>query len=209
MVVKLDMENAFDNVHHSFLFVVMRTNGFTNHLTFQISACISGPQIAPLVNGRPRDFFQSSRGLRQGCRLSLLLYVIMTYSLSRKIESKHLSGRLSRISIVRGVKELNHSQFTNDTLLLGGSSLPIVDRFNVILQHYLEVSGGVVNNRKCNIFGQNFSKRRLRTLASNLNFSFSEKWHSFTYLGIPIFPTRPKFVDWKNILDKIRKKLSR
>ena len=82
MIVKLDLANAFDKVQLNFLFAVMLNLGFHPHLISWIRACISGPWIAPLINGRPTNFFHASRGLRQGCPLSPLLYVIQASVLS-------------------------------------------------------------------------------------------------------------------------------
>ena len=64
ILIKLDMENAFDRVKHSFLFSVLHSFGFSSSFLNLIKACISNPWIAPLVNGRPANFFQASRGLR-------------------------------------------------------------------------------------------------------------------------------------------------
>jgi len=82
MIVKLDLANAFDKVRLNFLFAVMFKLGFHPHLISWIRACISGPWITPLVNGRTTNFFHASRGLRQGCPLSPLLYVIQASVLS-------------------------------------------------------------------------------------------------------------------------------
>ena len=76
MVVKLDLASAFDRVMHEFLFAAMRNFGFNQNFIQWVKACISAPWIAPLINGRPTKFFQASRGLRQGCPLSPVLYVI-------------------------------------------------------------------------------------------------------------------------------------
>ena len=64
MVIKLDLENAFDRVKHSFLLKVMSKFGFGENFIKWIRACISEPWIAPLVNGRATDFFKASEGLR-------------------------------------------------------------------------------------------------------------------------------------------------
>jgi hypothetical protein len=44
---------------------------------------------------------------------------------------------------------MNHSQFVDDTLLLGGDSTIISSRFKAILDSSLDSSGGDVNNKKC------------------------------------------------------------
>jgi hypothetical protein len=64
MVIKLDMENAFDRVNQDFLKAVLQKFGFDTTFISWIDACISSPWIAPLINGRPTPFFKASRGLR-------------------------------------------------------------------------------------------------------------------------------------------------
>ena len=57
MIIKLDMVNAFDLVKHSFLFKVLLSFGFSSHFSNLIKACITKSWIAPLVNGRPTNYF--------------------------------------------------------------------------------------------------------------------------------------------------------
>ena len=82
MIFKLYLANAFEMVHHEFLFQVLHKFGFNSLFIKWVQACISNPWIAPLVNGRAVGFFQASRGLRQGCPLSPLLYAIQASVLS-------------------------------------------------------------------------------------------------------------------------------
>jgi hypothetical protein len=126
---KLDMENAFDCVHHSFLFQVLEKFGFCLELIKWIDLCISVAWITPLVNGRPTYFFQGRCGLYQGFPLSPLLFIIMANPLSHKLEHEREIGNLSDLQMVLGVKNINHSQFVDDNLFLGGASQIIASRF--------------------------------------------------------------------------------
>jgi hypothetical protein len=85
MIIKLDLANAFDRVNHSFLFEVMNKFGFDQAFVNWIKACIGSPWVAPMVNGRVTKFFQPSRGLRQGCPLSVVLYAIQSSVLSYQL----------------------------------------------------------------------------------------------------------------------------
>jgi hypothetical protein len=116
MAIKLDMANAFDRVEHKFLFKVLRNFGFSQNFMDWISSCIDSPWIAPLINGRPGPFFKASRGLRQGCPLSPLLYVIMAESLNINLEWESANGNIPGIKIAQGIKRINHSQFADDTI---------------------------------------------------------------------------------------------
>ena len=61
-VLKLDIANAFEKLWHSFLLSILQKMGFEAEFISLIHACISNPWISPLFNGKPRHYFQSSRG---------------------------------------------------------------------------------------------------------------------------------------------------
>ena len=101
-----------------------------------IKACTDRPWIAPLVNGRPIEFFQATRALRQGCSMSHFLHILMEKTLSRKLSAEMEAGYILGIKIGRGVDPINHTLFANDYLLLGGASMNISREFNDILQKF-------------------------------------------------------------------------
>ena len=86
MAIKIDMANAFDKVNHDFFKVVLKKIGFNNIFISWINSCIENPWITPLINGPPAHFFKSTRGLRQVCPLSPLLYVLMSKPLNQWLE---------------------------------------------------------------------------------------------------------------------------
>ena len=93
MLIKLDMKNAFDRVKLSFLYQVLLSFGFSFEFVKLIKACTNRSWIAPLVNGRPSDFFQTSRGLRQGCTLSPFIYILMAETLRPNPHGDKLSKK--------------------------------------------------------------------------------------------------------------------
>jgi len=109
MVIKLDLANAFDRVNHSFRLNVMCKLGFGTNFINWIRACISEPWIAPLVNGRATDFFKALRGLKQGCPLSPLLFVIQASTLSFLLDEKLQEQEINGLRIARGTKNINHA----------------------------------------------------------------------------------------------------
>jgi len=122
MVIKLDMANAFDRVNYNFLVVVLQKFGISPKFIGIVMACISTPWISPLINMRPSIYFCNTRGLRQGFPLSPLLYILMAEMLSIQLENKRVKRKITSIRIDRGVKEINHSLFTDDTLLIRRAS---------------------------------------------------------------------------------------
>jgi len=118
MIIKIGMENEFYWVRHFFVFDVIHKFGFNPLVIRWIYACIRTLWIAPLVKKMLVPFFHIDDGLSQGCPLSPLPYIMMVESLCRKLELERLNDNLPGIKIVRGVKRINHFQFTNNTILI-------------------------------------------------------------------------------------------
>eukprot|EP00253_Pinus_taeda_P030823 PITA_30823 len=163
MAIKLDLANSFDRVNHSFLLNVLKKFGFGERFINWIRACISEPWIAPLVNGRSAGFFKATRGLRQ---------------------------EISRISIARGVQNINHELFADDTLLLGTASIHSARKFKETLDEYCMESGSSLNKSKCHSYCWNTPPSLINSISRCLGFTASLEWSSFKYLGLPIFLKR-------------------
>lgn len=206
-ILKLDLANAFDRVSHSFLFAVLSKLGFNDSFICMVKACISNPWISPLINGRPCTAFQSSRGLRQGCPLSPYLFILMAESLSKALDYNRRAGLITGIKFAHGTKNINHSQFADDTLLMGGASTIIARRFKRILDQFMECSGGKISQDKSCIYGWNVSAHKIQSIANILEVSYKLEWTHFTYLGMPVSKGPLKTETWNTILDKIKRKI--
>lgn len=170
--------------------------GFGANFINWMRACISEPWISPLVNGRATEFLKALRGLRQGCPLSPLLFVIQASVLSFLLDKKMQDQYINGLCIARGVKNINHALFANDTLLLGTTSFSSTSKFKAVLDEFSEASSSVVNKNKCHIFSWNTSPRLLSAISRCLGFAASSSWTSFKYLGLPVFHKRPASKDW-------------
>ena len=85
-----------------------------------IRTCISTVQFSVLFNGSPADFFGSSRGLRQGDPLSLMLFLVMMEVFSKMMKRAERDGLLRgfRVDGRRGGGVcVSHLLFADDTIL--------------------------------------------------------------------------------------------
>ena len=116
MVIKLDMANSFDKINHNFLLGFMQKMGFSLEFIRWIKDCIGNLWIAPLVNRRPTNIFQASRGLRQGWPLSPSVFLFVVEALNKKLQVLRDRRELIGLKIARGIKVVNNAQFTDEQL---------------------------------------------------------------------------------------------
>ena len=86
-VLSLDQEKAFDRVDWSFLHATLFKMGFGPSFVGWFDLLYSLPQSAVKFNGHITSFFNLSQGVRQGCSLSTLLYVLYAEVLACTIRS--------------------------------------------------------------------------------------------------------------------------
>jgi ribonuclease HI/exonuclease III len=208
MLIKLDMANAFDRVNRSFLIKSLLAFGFSPHFVQLINACIENPWIAPLVNGRPSNFFQARRGIRQGCPLSPFLYILMADTLSRKLSAERIAGTIPGLKSSPEAVPMNHSLFADDSLLLGGASTRIATAFDSVLKSYCRVSGALINERKSEIYSWNTGQQELNNIVNILGFNGHATWDRIKYLGLPITIGANRRSLWADIICKLKSKIA-
>lgn len=86
-ILSLDQEKAFDRVEWSFLLATLERMGFGPSFIQWVKTFYTGIQSAVIVNGCISEFFSLSHGVRQGCPLSPLLYVLIAEVLACNIRA--------------------------------------------------------------------------------------------------------------------------
>ena len=83
----LDQEKAFDRVNHKFLWTVMETFGIGENFVGWVKNIYSNATSVLGINGFFSDKIPLRRGVRQGCPLSALLYVLVLEVLAVQLRS--------------------------------------------------------------------------------------------------------------------------
>ena len=115
-LLSLDQEKAFDRVEWSFMRDTLLKMGFGPSFVGWVDLFYCGVQSAVDVNGHVSPFFSLSRGVRQGCPLSPLLYVLVAEVLACNIRTNpriiglSLPGSPSPLPVI--------SQYADDTSLV-------------------------------------------------------------------------------------------
>lgn len=128
----------------------------------------------------------------------------MAETLSIHLENLRKKKEIIGISIARGIKEINHSLFADDTLLIGGASSLMARRFKRTLDTFLAVSGGLLNNNKCKIYTWNFPLQIMQRISLIMDILVQRNWSHFTYLGLPLAKEIVKSEIWNKQIEKMR-----
>ena len=86
-IVSLDQEKAFDRVEISLTMKVLERMGFGPPFQHWIGLLYTDMHSAVFVNGFLTEFFPVTWGVRQGCPLSPLLYVLVMESLASAVQA--------------------------------------------------------------------------------------------------------------------------
>jgi hypothetical protein len=89
LILKLDLKKAFDCINWDFLKLILAQTGFSQHMIKWIMSCVTSANLAILINGESSTFFCMGKGLRQGCPLSPLLFILVMEALSLLLKSRH------------------------------------------------------------------------------------------------------------------------
>jgi hypothetical protein len=83
----------------------------------------------------------------------------MAETMHRQLEKDQIAKFIPGIKIAHGVKRISHSQFTDDTLLVGGASIIMAKHFKTTLGNFTEDLGALINNTKSNVYVWNIPLR--------------------------------------------------
>ena len=126
-VLSLDQEKAFDRVDWLFMLSTLERMGFGHSFINWVRLFYTEVQSAVIVNGYVSSFFPLSRGVRQGCPLSHLLYVLVSKVLAVNIRA---NPRVVGVSLPGSSAPLSPvSQYADDTSLIVSSDDAILACF--------------------------------------------------------------------------------
>ena len=130
LMILIDFEKAFDTISWNFLFKTLEYYGFGPIFLKYIKLLYTQPKCCITNNGYSTEFFNIERGIRQGCPLSALLFVLCVEVLATEIRNSES---------IRGIflkhHEIKLTQFADDTCLyLNGTNslenvIPIFEDF--------------------------------------------------------------------------------
>ena len=153
-IINVDWCKAFDSVDHDLLFGILLKMGFCSTFVDWIRILYNGAVSLCIVNGFMTQSFNIERGVRQGCPLSMLLFVIFQEPLYRAIE---LSVKVKPIMSPCTPRKL--LGYADDTSFIVADETSIIECF-LILKKFELASGIKLNKNKTKLYGIGSWKNR-------------------------------------------------
>jgi len=207
VLCKLDIQKAFDHINWKFLLYMLRRSSFGEKWVSWIAHCISLVRFSVLVNGSPSDFFNSSRGLRQGDPLSPLLFAVVMEALSKMFNASVGKGLLSGFSVSSRLPIVNisHLLFADDISVVCGANPDHLCYLRVLLLCFEVVSGLKVNLPKSILVpvGNVDDVVELADILDCGTSSLPQK-----YLGMPLGASYKAKSIWDGIVENIERRLA-
>lgn len=136
MLIKLDMEKAFDKMSWDFIKEVLQFHGMKDPMLGWIMSCIKIKQMNLLINGSKHGTITPQCGLRQGDPLSPSLFILAADLLSRLISNATMKGRIKGFKVSRIANPITHLMFADDIILVGEASEREAKSFLSCIQTY-------------------------------------------------------------------------
>ena len=143
IILSLDAEKAFDKVNWDFLFSTLHKFGFGTSFIHWIQILYSSPMASVITNDITSSSFTLSRGTRQGCPLSPLLFTIFIEPLATAIrQNDKITGILTH-SIAHKI-----SLYADDVLLFLQDPTSSIKETIKLINSFSHVSDYSVNWNK-------------------------------------------------------------
>ena len=112
----IDYAKAFDCVDHNKLWKILKELEIPDHLTWPLRNLYAGQEPTLRTKHETADWFQTGKGVCQGCRLSTCLFNLYAECIMRNVG---LEEAQSGIKIAR--RNINNLRYADDTTLMAES----------------------------------------------------------------------------------------
>eukprot|EP00253_Pinus_taeda_P033955 PITA_33955 len=207
VILKIDLSKAYDRINWLYLRLLLTHLGFNYSFINWIMGCISNVSFAVLINGATTPFFKSQRGLRQGCLLSPLLFLLVTEGLSRLIHNARRSNKIKGIEVAINIS-ISHLLFVDDILIFSNGSYNELKELRDIFDLFMKATGMLINSGKSQVCVAGLNRRESSAMSNLFPFHIQSLDTSFKYLGFWLKSDTYKKKDWNWLIAKIEARIS-
>ena len=150
IIMFLDFKKAFDNVCHAFMFYLLRKLKFKESFVNWVETLYTNAIGRVMNNGWISKHFCIERGVRQGCPLSALLFILVVEVLACKIRQNEKITGISIQHVNHPNTNIKISQYADDTTIFV-NSFECVHGAMKDIENFGSIAGPKVNWSKTNI----------------------------------------------------------
>ncbi|CAN7118348.1 unnamed protein product [Brassica rapa subsp. narinosa] len=149
--VKIDISKAFDSVQWSFIVSVLEAMNLPAKFILWIRKCIELASFSIQINGELAGYFNSKRGLRQGCSLSPYLFVICMQVLSKLLDKAAMERRIGFHPYCKDLS-LSHLCFADDVLVFSDGKKRSIEGIMEVFKEFAKMSGLSMSLEKSTLY---------------------------------------------------------
>eukprot|EP00253_Pinus_taeda_P022819 PITA_22819 len=176
--------------------------GFKPDFISWIMGCITSVSFAVLINGVATPFFKGKRGLRQGCPLSPLLFLLVAEGLSQLIQKAKREGKVKGLEVAVNMF-ISHILFVDNILAFSSGNMNKIKELKNILDLFVKATGVQINFRKYQLILEGLNRQEKAQISSFFPFDIHSMETPFKYLGFWLKPNAYKKKDWNWLITKI------
>lgn len=206
-IMKIDLTKAYDCVDWGFLRILLAKIGLRSQCINLIMACVENVKYVVIINGIPSTFFKAERGLRQGCPLSPLLFILVMDTLSNQIRKVVSEQRCRPVKICKDIS-LSHNLFVDDVLIFSMLCRMSWRCLHDILFKFQSASVLVINKVKSMLYHNDSDMDTVLWIADLFGILQSSIRGGFKYLGFSLKAKGYGKRDWCWLIDRFFKKIS-
>ena len=185
MVIKVDLQKAYDRLEWSFIKMVLEHFGFPESMVKFNMSCVATTNTALLFNGSKLYSFQPSRGIRQGDPISPYLFLLCMEFLGAHITSMCEVRRWDKVRASRRGPSFSHVFFADDLMLFAKADRKNCEAIIEVLDNFCNLAGQKINLEKLKILlSPNVTGGRRKGICRRLG--ITETSNLGKYLGFPI-----------------------
>lgn len=136
MIIKIDLEKAYDRMEWSFVGNKLLSLNFHMDTVELILSCISTTSICLLFNREQLEEFQPLRGLRQGYSISPYIFILFMDFLSSLINRKCKDGDWGKVKALRNEPGFSPIFFMDDLLLFAKATQENFKAISKVLEEF-------------------------------------------------------------------------
>ncbi|XP_070026560.1 uncharacterized protein [Nicotiana sylvestris] len=206
VVIKLDMEKAYDRLSWLFLTKILRKMGFPEAFIGLIFDLIGNNWYSVLINGQPNGFFKSLMGVKQGDPLSPTLFILAAEALFRDLNSLHTNLYFCGFGMPKWSPKINHLSYADDIIIFCLSDETSLRLVMEVLQAYESSSSQQVNKIKSATYMHYLTDNEVINKVERIT-GIRRQGFPMTCLGCPIFYTRRRGDYYQGLITKVMDKL--